>query len=413
MIKSILNTFASKGLIAIFNLLILLISSKFLGGEVIGQISLLILNISIIHVISEIYSGYALVHYIPKIALSKIYKIGTVWVFACVLLLNFIFWLFNVGNNIFIIHSLALSMFLVLHSFNCVIILAKQKIKIYNLLLLIQPLILLLFLAYIVFFIDSRVVYSYIWSLYPAYIIPMLISSLVVYRLIKKDQTASSDIAVLTIFKSGFMNQLGNLAHMLSNRYSYYVLSSNIIVGLYANATSLIESVWIIGNSITPIVLSRIANSKSPNSHKETVLAFSKVSFLLSLICVIVLYFLPNELFVFILGKDFVTIKQIMLYLAPGMLCISFSVVISHYFSAIGIQKAQLIANIMGLIVTVTTSHYFISRYQIVGACIVASLAYAVQCIVIVFLFIKNNKMKLSNLFTFKKDITLLQKEIL
>ena len=407
MLKSVLHTFISKGLIAALNLAILLISSKLLGGEIIGQVSLLIVNITIIQIINEIYTGYALVHYIPKLPVNKLYKTGFLWTISCVLFLNVIFWLFKIGNESLAIHCSILSFGIILNSFNLVILLGKERIKIYNILQTMQPLILLSSLLFSIFVLKQKTVFSYVYSLYPAYFIPLIFSSIAVITTLKNTEEESNKINVSSIVKTGFVNQLGNLAHTLSNRYNYYFIGSNLLVGLYSNATSLIESTWIIGGSITPILLSKVANSKDQNIYGTTTLLFSKLSFLLSLLCVVLLALLPNELFTFILGKDFSQIKTIMLCLAPGILCISFSVIISHYFSAKGIQKVQLIANLSGLLITFTLSYYMISHYQLIGACIVASLAYFIQSLVVTVFFLKEQKLNLPEFLSLRQDMLL------
>lgn len=410
MLKSILNTFIAKGLVASLNLLILLVSSKLLGGEIVGQVSLLIVNITIIQIINEVYSGYALVHYIPKLPVRDLYKTGLGWTICCVILLNIIFWLFKIGNEAFAIHCCVLSFGIILNSFNCVILLGKEKIKTYNLIQTLQPLILLSSLLVNIFILKQKTVLAYIYSLYPAYFIPLLASSISLFPIIKSSSETQTKISLYAIIKTGFVNQLGNLAHTLSNRFNYYFIGSNLLVGIYSNATSLIEATWIIGGSITPILLSKIANSKDQSNYGIVTLLFSKLSFILSLLCVFILILLPNELFSFILGKDFTPIKSIMLYLSPGILCISFSVIISHYFSAKGIQKVQLIANLCGLLITLALSHYMITNYQLIGACFVASSAYFVQSLALTIFFFREQEFPIWNLISLKKDIQLFKR---
>lgn len=407
MLKSILNTFISKGLIAALNLTILLISSKLLGGEIIGQVSLLIVNITIIQIINEIYSGYALVHYIPKLPLNKLYRTGILWTLACVVSLNLIFWLFKIGNESLAIHCSFLSVAIILNSFHYVILLGNERIRIYNLLQTLQPLILLGAILIGIFVLKQKTVFTYVYALYPAYFIPLIFSSIAIIPILKKSNDGGHHMSISSILKTGFVNQLGNLAHTLSNRYNYYFIGSNLLVGLYSNATSLIESVWIIGGSITPILLSRVANSKDETNYSTITLLFSKLSFLISLVCVLILAALPNELFTFILGKDFSHIKTIMLCLAPGILFISFSVIISHYFSAKGIQKVQLIANVSGLLITLLLSQFMIAHYKLLGACAVATLAYFVQSAVVTAFFLKQHHFNISNLFSIKQDVQL------
>ncbi len=71
----------------------------------------------------------------------------------------------------------------------------------------------------------------------------------------------NTEFEMKPILKNGLYCQLAVLMYILSGRLSYYLLETKPDVGLYSTASSLIESVLIITNSITPILLSKIALS--------------------------------------------------------------------------------------------------------------------------------------------------------
>ena len=132
MLRNIVSTLFTKSFVAIVNLAILLVSSKQLGVAVRGEVSLLILNIAIIQAINEIYTGYALVHFIPKFSLSKVYQNGLLFSFVCIAISYFIQSLFSRNVEGQLIHITILSLIIIAHSFHGVIILAKEKIKLYH-----------------------------------------------------------------------------------------------------------------------------------------------------------------------------------------------------------------------------------------------------------------------------------------
>lgn len=377
----------------------LLISSRTLGGEIIGQVSLLILNITIIQIVNEIYTGSFLVYFIPKFSLKKIYLAGFVWTLCCIVLLNLVFILFNIGLKELWHHALFLSFFITFTSFHNIILLGKEKIKLYNFLIFLQPLLLLLSLCVNLFLFNNKNLSSYITALYFSFGFTCLLSAIFTLKTIS--QNTNAEFQFLSILKNGFTGQLGNLAHTLSNRYNFYLLSSVLLVGIFSRASSLIESVWVISGSITPIILTRIANQQENSNNEKLTLRLAKISFALSLLCVIVVLFLPNELFIFLLGKDFENVKTLMLYLSPGILCIGFSTVISHYFSGKGEQCIQLVANSLGLLFTLCASSFLISRYGLIGACCSTSAAYFIQAFVLTLVFMKQNKFNMKLLFTF------------
>ncbi len=414
MLKNIISTLFTKGFVALVNLAILLVSSKQLGSDGRGHVSLLIVNIAVIQIINEIYTGYALVYFIPKFSLKKIYTYGFFWTIVCtalcVITMYFLFTEFDLGAAENWIHLVALSFIIILHSFHMVIILAKQKIKTYNFLNFFQPTLLLGTLLMMFFYFKIKTVDSYIIALYVSFSLAIILSTIQVIKIFKDFKPDLSAYDGKHIFENGFYNQLANLCHMLSNRYNFYLLGNTILVGIYSSSTSLIESVWIISGSVSPIILTFIANAKDPANNAKITLLLAKICFLLSLSCVVVLYFIPRDFFVYLLGEDFIHAKTVMLYLSPGILFISFSTIISHYFAGLGKQKVLVIANGFGLLATVCTSHYFVTRYQLLGACYSTIISYFVAATILVVVFMKDNKFRFLDLLRFRKDFELLKR---
>jgi O-antigen/teichoic acid export membrane protein len=414
LLKNIISTLFTKGFVAFVNLAILLVSSKQLGSDISGKVSLLILDIAIIQIINEIYTGYALVYFIPKFSLKKVYVTGVIWTIAitllCSLTMILLFFCFDIGVGEHWIHLAILSFIIILHSFHLVIILSKEKIKEYNFFNFLQPSLLLTSLLVMFFFYKLKTIDSYIIALYVSFGVSILLSSFQLIRIFKNHHNNLSAFEPKSIFENGFYNQLANLCHMLSNRLNFYLLGNTILVGIYARSSSLIESVWLISGSVSPIILTHIANSKNSNNNARLTLLLSKICFLLSLACVIVLYFIPREFFVYLLGEDFVHVKTVMLYLSPGILFISFSTIISHYFAGLGKQKILVMANSFGLLATICTSHYFVSRYQLLGACYSTIISYFVAAAILVVVFMKENKFGIIDILRFKKDFELLKK---
>lgn len=410
MIKNIISAFFTRGAVALINFAILLISSHALGGGIIGQLSLMILNIAIIQTVNEIYTGSASVYFMPKYSIRSIYRSGFFWSLLCILVLNSLFILLKIGATELSTHVFVLSFIITLNSFHSIILLSKEKIKTYNFLLFFQPALLLLVLVVNIFVLKNRTFSAYLFSLYVSFGTSLILSTWAIIKIINSDKCLTV-VNIKSVFRNGFINQLGNLAHTLSNRFNYYLIGNSVLLGVYANATSLIESILIISGSVSPIVLTHVANQRDISNHSRVTFLLSKICFLLSLLCVLIIFLLPNNLFTYFLGPDFEQVKKIMLYLSPGILCISLVAVISHYFSGLGQQNVQLWANGLGLLVTICTSHFFISHYQLIGACYTATLSYLVSATVFLSVFMWKNNLRFWNLFELKNDFEWLKKE--
>jgi O-antigen/teichoic acid export membrane protein len=214
-----------------------------------------------------------LVYFIPKFSLKKIYTSGLLWTIICTVLcvavMLFLFVFFEVGSIDHWVHLVALSLLIIIHSFHMVIILAKERIKIYNFLNFFQPALLLSVLFVMFFVFHIKTIDSYIIALYVSFSAAIILSIIQVASIFKNHNNTLTLFEPKRIIENGFYNQLANLCHMLSNRYNFYLLGNTVLVGIYSSATSLIESVWIISGSVSPIILTYIANEKDPANNAK------------------------------------------------------------------------------------------------------------------------------------------------
>ncbi len=411
MFKNIINSVATKGIVAVINFIILIFSSKYLGVSSRGEISILILNIAIIQIINEIFTGYSLVYFIPTYNLKKIVVAGVLYTLIACSICNSVFYILKKQLPNYEWLSYFISLIIILNTFNCVIILAKQKIRLYNFLNIIQPIILLIGLV-----ISTQVYKNYRFTafFYPmliSFIVAFTISMVATFKLILASKT-TLHFSIKPIFINGFFCQMAVLMHIACNRYSYYLLPNSADVGLYSSASSLIESILIICNGISPVLLSKIANQGNTERNQQLTLSLSKLSFVLSIVGVGLIAILPNTFFIFMLGADFIHIKYYMLLYAPGILMISFMAIISHYFSALGKLKTILVCNSFGFIATISLAPLLIKNMGIEGAAITANIAYLLNAITIGYVFFKTNKLSITHLIFVKKDILSLKELI-
>lgn len=392
LLKKFSYSVLTRGLVAIINFFVLIVSSRYLGVETRGEISLLLLNIANIQMISEIFTGYALVHFIPKFSLKKIFLYGLVWIILIIsigsMLLGYLGYLIPNYEWEFVI----VSTLIILNTFFMVINLGKSNIRLYNWLSILQPLLLLVVLSFNIFVEKKLVLSSYFDALFYSFGTVVIINSVSVFQYLKKDH--QTEFTLSSIFSNGFLSQWGNWMHLLSNRFSYYILSSVALqsLGIYSTATSLIESVFVIYTGISTVVLSYVSNIQDKSEAQRITIQSALMSFILSLIAIIVLLLIPESWLLWILGKGFMGIKPVMCILALGALMISYSAVFSHFFSAIGVLKYNAISNTIACLFTILFSSVFIKIWGIKGGSIVASISYTIEAILVVYFFIRHNK---------------------
>lgn len=404
MFKNIIHSLFTKGLVAVINFFILIVSSRYLGVSSRGEISIFILNITIIQIVNEIYTGYSLVYFIPKFDLKKMYVFGLVYTLIFCSLSNVVVVFLNRQVPGYGWLGYIVSLLIIVNTFNCVLILGKEKVKIYNFLNLIQPLLLLIGLGFSLIVLKEFTFNAYIFPLLLSFVVAFIFSTAVVLKFDLK-LSAGKAFDVKPIIINGLICQAAVLMHIFCNRYSYYLLPSTAKVGLYSSASSLIESVLIISNGISPVLLARVANTGNTLRSSEMTLSLSKASLVFSFMAVLVIFLLPEDFFIYLLGDGFVGIKRLMMLYSPGILMVSFFGIISNYFSALGKLKLTLVCNSFGFIISLVLAPILIKKYDIDGAAYTVNIAYLAVAIAIGTAFFINNKMKLQRLFSFKNDL--------
>jgi O-antigen/teichoic acid export membrane protein len=403
MFKNIVQSLFAKGLVAIINFLILIVSSHYLGVSSRGEIGILILNISIIQIVNDIFTGYTLVYFVPKFDLKKIFLVGVVYTLLSCTLSNSVFYVIKKHVPGFEYLSFVISFIVILNTFNCVLILGKEKIAVYNFLNLVQPLLLLIGIVVATYFLKIGTFEAYIWPLFFSFVLASLVSLFVVINLLGKESTGKP-FRLKPIMVNGFLCQIAVLMSLLCNRYSYYLLENDADVGLYSSASSLIESVLIISNGIAPVLLSKVANDGDNDRSRKMTVSLAKACFIASVFCVLIIAVIPESFFIFLLSEGFVNIKKVMLMYSPGILMLSFAGILSHYFSATGKLKTILLCNSLGFVCAMILSHALIGKYRLTGAAISADISFSVLSVSLGIAYFIQNKLTLKDVFSVKED---------
>ncbi|GIV27020.1 MAG: hypothetical protein KatS3mg027_0834 [Bacteroidia bacterium] len=392
LVKKISYSIVTRGLVACINFLVLILTSRYFGVETRGQISLLILNIANVQMISEIFTGYALVHFIPKYSLKKIISTGILWIVIIVLLGTTILWQLNYLIPNYEIHFLIISLMVILNTFFMVIVLGKENIRLYNWLSVLQPMMLFTVLLFNIFIEKKLILDSYLDALFYSFGVALVINSFSIYQYLKKD--THTVFSMRDVLSNGFLSQWSNWMHLLSNRFSYYVLNvlSLQLLGKYSTASSLMESVFVIYSGVSTVVLSYVSNESDKKLSQKITIRAAMASFVLTMFAIFFILLIPERWIILLIGKGFEGIKMPMMILSIGASMISYSAVFSHYFSGIGVLKYNAMSNTIACLFTILFSHLLIQKFGMIGAAIVASVSYSVQACLIIYFFKRHEK---------------------
>ena len=401
MFKKILNTFGTKIAAAVLNFLIAIIISQTLGDSGKGTQALLLTTISFILIFSDIICGASIIYLAPRHSFKKILVASVIWATLIAVVMGFSIWLFypKLAPDM-VAHVAILSLISSLSNINFRFLVGKEEIKKANYNTLLQPVLLVATLIIYYILLKRTDIYGYIIGLYAAYGGTFLLGVWMLrkeYANLPNDKDKDYGPVLRDLFKYGFLNQTGHFVQFFNLRLSYYLLDRFINVGrvgVFSNAVSLAESIWIISNSIALVQYARIANADDRAYAQKLTLDLSKICLLVSAFAVIVLCLLPSQVYVFVFGLDFGEMAGLIRILAPGILFYCVFLILGHYYSGTGRYQMNTYAALCGLVATCVCGFTLIPFYDVTGAAITSAVSYTVNALFLFVFFIRESRFK-------------------
>lgn len=385
MLRKIIETIFSKGITAICNLLILLITARYLGTYGRGEMAIIVLGISIVGIFQSIVSGSALAYLIPRFRLNQLLSYASIWVILIALFVPIILILTDLFPSSYLNDLIILSLILGFISLIQNALIGLEEIRKQNFIEITKAVTTTFFLFWFIIYAGSHTIAAVILALYFSYITTFILSLLFFISSRKNELTEKiqeEGKLLNQLFKIGFQMQVNNISQMLNYRFCYYLIEKYLglsVLGIFSVATSLMESVWVILKGIGVVHYSKSINLVDIKDKVQLTQKLVKISFLSTLIAILIVLALPNELFSWLIGNDFGNFKPIFLSLAPGILFLATFGIINYHFSSSDQNILNIKASVLGNIVTIATGFALINSMHIYAGGIATSVAYFVM----------------------------------
>lgn len=401
--RQITNTIITRAASTAINFLIALLIARHAGPAIKGEVTLLVTTISFFIFFSNILGGQALVYLIPRNKVELLVLPAYIWS-AFIALVGFLFLKFTPLVDVIHIPSIAaLSLLSSIISIHQTILFAKRQITNANVVQLIPLSLQLAGVLGCYYFFNIHDAYAYIYASLVAYLIGVVASFFFIKHLVNftgftqhftwKDFSHS--------LRYGLLFQLVEILQLLNLRYYFFQLGlqqGSQYLGIYSIGISILEAVWIIPRGIATVHYVNTANSSEVKQEAERTISLLKLSFALCAIALLAIYLVPQQVYTFVFGPGFSTVKHSMRYLFPGILVYSIWIVLSSFYFGIGKYKQLLVSNLAGVAAIVLFSSVLIPPYVMSGAGLAATLSFAVAALLLLVLFMVDNKIALSKL---------------
>jgi O-antigen/teichoic acid export membrane protein len=388
MFKKIASTFIAKILTAIINLVIAVLISRWAGAEVKGIHGLFIATLAMVITLMGVFGVVSLTYLIPRKKTANYIIIAHIWSVIVSIAVFFFLKAFPLVPEEFRIQLSLICFLASAASNNLSIYLVKERITFYNLAIFSQPLLNIAIIFILYFWRGEFLIEDYLLSLAISYaaLLTFSIKGLFIFykeKFFINIESFYSDVK--DMFRYGFINQAAAFIQMFSFRGSFYILdaySSTTDVGIYSNAVSIAESVWLISRSLSLVFYARMINTTSIEYHKRIFQRFSFLAFWMQAIAILVLVLIPGDFYELLFGSEFVGLKWIIISLLPATLFFGQSLISGHYFSGSGKHHINLISSICGVIVVISLCYVLIPNFGSIGAGVATSLGYGILLLV-------------------------------
>ena len=410
MIKKIVNTFGTNVIVAVLNLLIAVIISQWLGAAGKGEQSIIITTVAFILLVCNIMGGASLVYLVPRTDNFKIIIPAYVWSLVVCFVVYFLSENLSQLSSFYNFHICLLTFISSLTAVNSMILLGHQKIEAKNLVAVLQTAVLIISLLILFLFFHQKNITSYIIALYVSFTSAFILSCFLIFKFLNKNKEVNTPLkkVLWEMLRFGFLNQLSHITQLLSFRLSYYILLLFLgkdSVGVYSNAVSLVEAVWLISKSIATVQYARIANSDDDMYARQLTQKLLKSALFMSFLILIPMMLIPSSFYTFVFGKDFTHVNILIIILAPGVFFYNFSLIIGHYFSGKARYHINTMASASGLLVTVVLCLLLIPLLNVYGAAVAAVCSFITTSAVVFYVFHKETRLTLDSFFPHLKDI--------
>ena len=419
MYKQIAYTAIVRVITGIFNLVIAIIISNYIGAEGKGLQSLILATISLFVLLSGVVGFGGLTYLLPRYSFSSLIVPSYLWSLLSVLIMGGIAILLNIIPDIYIKHVILLAFINSINHINNSILQVKKRVNEINNVALIQIIILITTLVIYMVLLKVRNINVYITALYFSYFTSLLLSYLYTIKYYKNVFYNLNISEVFINLKKHFIhggaNQIDLFSQLLTYRFAFYYINMYLVtsyVGVYSNGVSIIESIWIISRSISYVQHTRIINSDKMEYTLNLTIRFIKLSFFLALLAVSIIIFIPSGFYQKVFGYEFFEMRDVILSLSPGVLALSVSFIISSFFSGIGKHYINMISSVLGLLLIIILSVLLIPSFGITGAGIAASITYFSMALIRFIFFYRKANLPFNQYLIKRNDINDLKKAV-
>jgi len=402
LIRTISNTTFTLAVISILNFLLVALVANYLGESGVATMGLIILGVSFIMMINNLVGGSALVYLTPRKPLFSVLIVSYGWSLVSAFLMGLLLWFFELVPAKFLYWTVLIGLLECVFSIHNQVFIGKEEMKTHNFLKLIQK------SSQVVLFVAIGItLHNFVLALMLSYVATLIFSFVRVFKQLKSFEMKDLKNVFISAFQYGLQIQLSNIVQLMNYRLLYFYIEKSMVgaLGIFIIAVQLSESLWIPSKALAIIQYGKISNEEDNRKKADLSVSFLHLSFLVTAIAIVALWFVPNSWILEIFGKDISGTKPIIYALSLGVMAVALSQSFSHYLSGTGKYSHLITGAILGLLPIVLLGNYCVEHYGLTGAAILTSVSYVFSSAYLGVVFYKKSGLKLKEILLSKTNL--------
>lgn len=180
-------------------------------------------------------------------------------------------------------------------------------------------------------------------------------------------------------------------------------------IGIYSLGVMLAEKVWMLPDTLTNILQSKLAGGKK----EDEVSRISRISFSITALCLIMVVIFGKPLIIFAYGAEYADAYQITLIILFGVLGMVFYKVVYAYNVVIGKRKLNFVLLSCSVLINIILNWIMISTLGVIGAGYASLISFIVCGGAFLITFSHDTKIKITDMIILRKEDTKLLKNLL
>jgi|LSQX01.2.fsa_nt_gb O-antigen/teichoic acid export membrane protein len=184
-------------------------------------------------------------------------------------------------------------------------------------------------------------------------------------------------------------------------------------IGQYSIGVGIAELIWLLPSTLGVVIFSHSSNAKDPAGFSKGMMKLFRVTFILSIICGLLLFFASEYLIPLVYGAAFAPSVEVLRILLPGIILMTAFKVLNMDLAGKGKPQVSLIAFMPAVIINIVLNVLWIPLYGANGAALASTISYSLGSLIFLALYSRILRIPMLEIIRFRaSDFDFIQRYV-